>query len=192
MKEDLVESTDEAEVKETSEGNKDNTNKSKKRKWFVVAIILLLLLLLCWWKLIPDKKVEDVKPVERPGIVEVLDGDLPTMSDEAIKEYLKKKQDASMFTIQVNSEASFKEGSKTLSLLVANPEKNTADCFVELLYNGEVILTTPTLKPKQFIQTAELSKALPSGNNKVIVRYNVVYKGSTIGVVEAEITATSK
>ncbi|BFH67334.1 hypothetical protein J27TS7_15890 [Paenibacillus dendritiformis] len=185
-------------VSNDKEQNSDqDQSKSKKKTRIslivgVVVLIAILLMIIRSCSSDPVAPVERNDPIARPGVGEVLDGDLPNMSDEQIREYLKKKQDASLFTTAVNAEATFETGSNVLNLMVANPEKNSVDCYFEIVDAGEVIYTSPLLKPKQYIQSAELSKVLSEDVNKLIVRYNEVYQDNIIGVVEVAIQAVNK
>lgn len=191
---------DSKDLKTDSNSDKGGVKRKKKKeddksKWILRLIILILLVLLafitlrsCQFNIQPSKQPE----LPRPGVGVVQDGDLPSMSKNGIEDYLKKKQDASRFTMKAVSEATIKQGSKTLNLLVSNPEVNSIDCYVEILYKNEVIYTSPIMKPKQFIKTAELNKELPLGKNTVIVRYYGVYQGNIISVSEVQIYATCK
>lgn len=170
---------------------KDNR---KRNRWFIFGVVIVVALILflirsCGHDSDPDDKSN---PRPLPGGGEVLDGDLPSMSDDAIRAYLKEKQDASMFTVTVNSEATLRKGSKTLQLLVANPERNSLECYVEVVHDGETLYTSPLMKPKQYIQKAELSKPLVGDKNKLIVRYTIVHQGEIVGVQETEITAVTQ
>ena len=175
-----------------AEKSKDEKEKRKRRIlfWIFVAIILALLFILLNRSSDPANPVEDAKP--RPGIGQVIDGDLPNMTDEQIKDALKKNQDASMFTLAVDSQSTYEKGSKILYLMVGNSDKNSLDCFFEIIDNGEVIYTSPQMKPKQYIKTAELSRELTEGTNKLIVRYYVSYQDTIIGNPEAKVYVVTK
>ncbi|MEF3302513.1 hypothetical protein [Paenibacillus sp. GYB003] len=178
-----------------SENERNHQKNSRNRnRWIGVGTILMITVLFILLRSCQhDSDPEDKKkPVPLPGGGEVLDGDLPHMSDEAIRDYLIQKQDASMFTVTVNSEASIQKGSKTLQLMVANPKRNSLECYVEVIHDGETLYTSPLMKPKQYIQKAELSKPLEGGKNKLIVRYNIVHQGEIVGVQETEIMAVTK
>jgi hypothetical protein len=186
---------EEREVRADSGRNPKGTDKKTKRNIVIgiaVGVIVLLFLLLRSGSTDPVNPIDRETPIPRPGVGVVLDGDLPNMSDEQIREHLKQKQDASLFTVAVNAEATLEKGSKILNLMVANPEKNSINCYFEIVDKEEVIYTSPIMKPKQYIQTAKLSKVLLEDTKKLIVRYNVVYQDNIIGVVEAEIQVVSK
>jgi hypothetical protein len=156
--------------------------KIKKRR---KSIIFILLMAIALFGLFVTTLVDPNNDKHIPS-GSVIYGDLPSMSKQEILDMLKKKQDASKFTIQVNSEATFKSGSSTLSLLAANPAVNSVDCYLEILNGDQLLYTSPYLKPRQYIKTAKLS-VTPKNKEKLIVRYNLVFNGQNVGVVEAEI-----
>lgn len=180
--------------KEQHSDQDQSKSKKKMRISLIVGVVVLIAILLMIIRSCssdPVAPVERNDPIARPGIGEVLDGDLPNMSDEQIRAYLKKVQDASSFTTHVDSAGTIESGSRTLNLLVLNPEDNSIDCYIEILYEGEVIYTSPILKPKQFLKTIELSRELPEGATKLILRYNGIFEGRIVNATEVDIQAVS-
>src|SRR5690606_23949920 len=137
-------------VNDTSRVESSSEVKRKSRKKWNIAIgvlvlVIILLLLIQNFLSVPEGSNQKTDPIARPGIGEVMEGDLPNMSDEQLREYLKNKQDASLFTVAVNAEATFEKGSTILNLMVANVEKNIVDCYFEILDKDEVIYTSPIM-----------------------------------------------
>ncbi|WP_218032399.1 hypothetical protein [Paenibacillus humicus] len=180
--------------KEQYSDQDQSKSKKKTRISLIIGVVILIAILLMIFRSCssdPIAPADRNDPVARPGVGEVLDGELPNMSDEQIREYLKKIQDASRFKTQVSSAGTIKSGSRTLNLLVQNHEDNSIDCYIEVFYEGEVIYTSPILKPKQFIKTIELSRELPEGATKLILRYNGIFEDRIVNATDVDIQAVS-
>lgn len=163
--------------------------KLEKKNMIIASLVVVIMVMAVLSLLTPEPAEES--PIAKPGQGTIVEGEIPNMSNEEIKQYLKQKQDATMFTIQVNSESYIEKGSTKLELAVANPEKNSLDAYIEIVDDDEVLFTSPIMNPNQYLETAELSRTIEE-DKSIIVRYNVVYEGNIVGVVEAEINVKVK
>lgn len=120
-------------------------------------------------------------------------GDLPQLSEDEIKELLRKKQKDSFFTVQASSQGTIQPGSRTLFLSVANPRNNKYDCRFQIILaeTQKSIYTSPILSPRSYIENECLTAALEAGEHKAIVRYSVLDKdGGVCGLTDVEVLIT--
>lgn len=117
----------------------------------------------------------------------VLNGSIPSLSREELLNQLQKKQDASMFTVQVVSGGTIETNGKTLKLTVANPGSNQYSCIVDILYKNEILYTSPILPPQSYIEQEKLNNPLPNGEHKLTVRYHVLDGDEEIGITDVEV-----
>lgn len=158
----------------------------------VAAVLLALVFILICLHYCQDSNAVTQYPVTLQ-MDTVSTGDMPQLSEDEIKELLRKKQSESVFTVQASSQGTIKPDSRTLFLTVANPRNNKHDCRFQIVLaeTQETIYTSPILKPQSYIEAENLSAELEAGEHKAIVRYNVLDKdGGVCGLTDVEVLIT--
>lgn len=133
--------------------------KNKKYNWMILIVITLMGCIHLFYK---NNHV--VNDGSLSGVV-VKDGVLPGYTKEEIEEILQRKADESMFSFEVNSRPTFKDGKSEGNLRIANPPYNayTIDVEIKLDSNNKTIFKSKKLNPNQYIENAKLTKRLNKG-----------------------------
>ena len=175
----------------------NNPNQKPERKLNIKAdiliglsIIIILLLLLFKGCQAPDS--DPALPTANVT-TDVIQGDIPGLTDTELDTLMQSQTDDSMFTVQAVSAGTIQAGSTQLQLTVANPQNNIHDCRFDLLINGENLYTSPILQPQTYIQSMELNRTLDPGEYTAVVRYSILSdSGDVTGVTEVEVMVICK
>ena len=176
-----------------------STNRSPERKLNIKADILIGLSILIILLLLLFKGCQASEDNSGPTIptanitTDVIQGDIPELTDTELDALMQSQTDDSMFTVQAVSAGTIQAGSTQLQLTVANPQNNIHACRFDLLINGENLYTSPILQPRTYIQSMELNRPLDPGEYAAIVRYSILSdSGDVTGVTEVEVTVICK
>jgi len=101
-----------------------------------------------------------------PGNGNAIQGHLPKMTKEEIKEQMQREADRSKFSFKINSRPSFENGEAAGTLQIENPNHNIYPFVVKIFLDetGEEIYDSGGILPNHHINTAKLTKILPKGN----------------------------
>lgn len=158
-----------------------------------LSIVIILLLLLCKGCQASEGKTSGPTIPTAHVTTDVIQGDIPELTDTELDALMQSQTDDSMFTVQAVSTGSIQAGSTQLQLTVANPQNNTHACRFDLLIDGENLYTSPTLQPQTYIQSMDLNRTLDPGEYTAIVRYSILSdSGDVTGVTEVEVKVICK
>lgn len=171
----------------------------KDNRWREIVIILLAALLLISLSLLVVNKYVLVNgSAVGPQFIipeangEVFDGMLPTDNPDEILAALQEKVDENQFAFRINANPRFTADCKSGNLRIENPARNIYCMQVELILDstGEVIYSSPLIKPNQYIEYIGLSQKLPSGDHAATVRFIAIHPDTDayMGEVAAAIT----
>lgn len=164
-------------------------NKKSLIKWSVIFGITIILL---GGMLIKGKfSLTDFDDKLPDNSKYVSDGSLNNLSEEEIRQKLQQKAEASEFAIQISSELYFPHGTLNKgSVRIENPANNNYNAVVKLYRNdiNELIYTSPTLSPAQFIEYTPLDVKLDAGKYPVTALF-IAYDGAAeVGRVQVQST----
>ena len=116
------------------------------------------------------------KPVESRELAEesgALQGMLPGMSPEEIKEELNRRVSEGELAISINSVLEFETGTSEGLIRIENSAKNHYTMVVEMYLNdtGEMIYRSGGIKPGYFLEKARLDTELAQGDYPVTVHF---------------------
>ena len=116
-------------------------------------------------------------------------------NDQRLSERAQEIADANYFTLQINPEAIFEDGSSPGSIEIVNPGTNVYPIAVDItLSNGEIIYSSGAIHPNQFVENVNLITPLAKGEYQAKATINI-YNPETKekqGVTEAELTIIVK
>lgn len=116
-------------------------------------------------------------------------------SDQRLSERAQEIADANYFTLQINPEAIFEDGSSPGSIEIVNPGTNVYPIAVDItMPNGETIYSSGAIHPNQFVDNVRLITPLAKGEYQAKATINI-YDPETKekqGVTEAELTIIVK
>jgi hypothetical protein len=172
---------------------------TKDSKWREIVIILLAALLLISLSLLVVNKYIFVNgDIAEPQFIipeasgEVFDGMLPTDNPDEVLALLQEKVDENQFAFRVNANPYFNADCKSGNLRLENPARNIYCMQVELILDktGEILYSSPLIKPNQYIEYIGLSQKLASGDHIATVRFIAVHPDTDayMGEVAAAIT----
>lgn len=123
---------------------------------------------------------------------EVFDGALPVDNPDEILAMLQEKVDENQFAFRINANPYFEADCRNGNLRIENPARNRYCMQAELILDetGEILYTSPLIKPNQYIEYVALARQLPSGNHAATVRFVAIHPDSNayMGEVAAAIT----
>ncbi|WP_291292091.1 hypothetical protein [Enterococcus sp.] len=165
--------------------------KTKKKPKHKKLILLLLLVLLA--------SGIGLYVYFQKGTVPIISADLlPEVgdaNDQRLSERAQEIADANYFTLQINPEAIFEDGSSPGSIEIVNPGTNVYPIAVDItLSNGEIIYSSGAIHPNQFVENVNLITPLAKGEYQAKATINI-YDPETKekqGVTEAELTIIVK
>jgi len=149
---------------------KKNTTLRPNRKRIVLVVSILSLLTaammiyLQWSAIYPlASGITSLFP-DNGGAVE---GHLPNMTEQNIREQMQKEADISKLSFKINSRPVFENGSAMGNLRIENPNHNIYPFVVEIFLNetGENIYNSGGIPPNHHISTGRLLKNLPKGEH---------------------------
>ena len=132
------------------------------------------------------------KPAESREIAEesgALQGMLPGMSADEIKEELNRRVAEGELAISINSVLEFETGASEGFVRIENSAKNHYTMVVEMYLNdtGERIYQSGGIKPGYFLEKARLDRELPQGDYPVTVHFKAYDEGDNyMGEANAE------
>ncbi len=149
-----------------------NKGKMKKIIWIILSVVILISVIIFSYKenyIISDGNLN--------GVI-VKDGVIPGYTKEEIEEMLQRKADESMFSFEINSRPSFKDGKSEGNLRIANPPYNAypIDVEIKLDSNDKTIFKSKKLMPNQYIENAKLTKKLSKGQYDATATINAYDK----------------
>ena len=103
-----------------------------------------------------------------PGIGGAEAGNLPNMTEEAIREQMQKEADSGVFAFKINSRPIFNDGSSEGTLRIENPNHNIYPFVVKIFLDktSEEIYDSGGIMPNHHINNATLTKVLPKGEHE--------------------------
>jgi len=182
-----------------SEETKEKKGSTKANKWREIIIILLAALLLISLSLLVVNKYIFVNgSIAEPQFIipeasgEVFDGMLPTDNPDEVLALLQEKVDENQFAFRINANPVFTADCKNGNLRIENPARNIYSMQVELILDetGEILYSSPLIKPNQYIEYIGLSQKLASGDHTATVRFIAIHPDTDayMGEVAAAIT----
>lgn len=149
--------------------------RERKRRMIIGLTILLLVTLVGSLFLVPQRKdnqpVNSIDPpkMEERGFGE--DGELDMTNAQTIRDGVQQRADESMLELVINNNPIYENGK--VNWMIENPAKNRKLLQVDVYLDGKVIYKSPTLKPNQKVQTAEVDLSyMKAGTNKVVAAFN--------------------
>ncbi|MFD2658834.1 hypothetical protein [Paenibacillus thailandensis] len=147
----------------------------RKRRLIIGLTLLLLVTLIGALFLVPQRKdnqpVNSIDPpkMEERGFGE--DGELDMTNAKTIRAGVQQRADESMLELVINNNPIYENGK--VNWMIENPAKNGKLLQVDVYLDGKLIYKSPTLKPNQKVQTAEVDLSnLKVGTSKVVAAFN--------------------
>jgi hypothetical protein len=168
-------------------------------RWREIVIVVLAVLLLIFLALLVTNKYLFVSgSAMEPQFVipeangEVFDGMLPTDNPDEVLAFLQEKVDENQFAFRINANPVFNADCKSGNLRVENPARNIYCMQIELILDetGEILYSSPLIKPNQYIEYVGLSRQLTPGEYAATVRFVAIHPDTDayMGEVAAAIT----
>ncbi|WP_430612524.1 hypothetical protein [Enterococcus sp. DIV0876] len=159
----------------------------QKRKWLLLLLLLLLAGGIHFW-FNQRESSQMVSADLLPAAGDASDRQLAVQSQEIA--------DANYFTLQINPDVVFEDGTSKGSIEIVNPGINVYPIAVDisLLESEEIIYSSGAIFPNQYIEQAKLAIPLAQGEHKAKATINI-YDPDTKekqGVTEAELTILVK
>ena len=109
-----------------------------------------------------------------PNQGSAVEGHLPDMTEDEIREQMQKEADKSIFSFKINSQPLFEDGNDEGTLGIENPQHNVYPFVVEIFLNetGEKIYDSGGILPNHHIATAKLMKTLSKGTHTATAYIN--------------------
>lgn len=171
--------------------------KEKRRKRLfvlIVAVIAIIALLLSLrscnlFSKPPQKEAENIVTLDA---LPDSNDDVKDMSDAEIKEKMQQTADANYFTLTINPEAIFENGTSTGSIQIVNAGQNVYPISVDIRLNdtNELIYQSGAILPNQMINGGKLMINLAAGTYQATAKI-LIYDTETklkSGEAEAEMT----
>lgn len=182
-----------------NEETKTKVEPGKGNRWREIIIILLAILLLVSLSiLIVNKYVLVNGSAVGPQFIipeangEVFDGSLPSDNLDEVLALLQEKVNEGQFAFRINANPCFSADCKSGNLRIENPARNIYCMQAELILDetGEVLYSSPLIKPNQYIEYVPLSRQLPIGDYPATVRFVAIRPETDayMGEVAAAIT----
>ena len=102
-----------------------------------------------------------------PGGGNAVEGHLPNMTEEDIREQMQREADKGIFAFKINSRPVFENGDAEGTLRIENPNHNTYPFVVKIFLSEteEEIYNSGGMLPNHHIDVARLTKVLPKGEH---------------------------
>jgi hypothetical protein len=117
---------------------------------------------------------------------------LPADNPDEVLEMLQEKVDENQFAFRINANPVFPADCKSGNLRIENPARNIYCMQVELILDetGEILYSSPLIKPNQYIEYIGLARQLPGGDHAATVRFIAIHPDTDayMGEVAAAIT----
>lgn len=175
--------------KETGKGNRSSE---------IIIILLAILLLASLSLIIVNKYVLVNGSTVGPQFIipeangEVFDGSLPSDNPDEVLALLQEKVNEGQFAFRINANPYFSADCKSGNLRIENPARNIYCMKAELILDetGEILYSSPLIKPNQYIEYIPLSRQLSIGDYPATVRFVAIHSetGAYMGEVAAAIT----
>jgi hypothetical protein len=150
-----------------------------------VVAVLCIIAVICWP--IFNHVSGPVKDSSQPTASDYIKkGNLPSMTNEDIEKAKKNKQDASSFSVQVDSTGTMAKNSNILKLGIGNPLNNIDHCTVDILENNQMLFSSKDMEPQTYMTEMKLNKSLSVGTHQIVVRYNVYVNQKKIGSMDVK------
>lgn len=154
------------------------SEKGNRRREIVIAV-LVVLLLISFSLLVINKYIFVIGGVVQPNFIipeadgEVFDGMLPVDNPNEILNLLQEKVDENQFAFRINANPVFAANCKSGNLRIENPVRNIYNMQVELVLDetGEILYSSPLIKPNQYIEYVGLARQLNSGSHAATARF---------------------
>ena len=141
------------------------------KRLFIVLMILLvsvagMIVYVIWPFAAPE-----VKDIARqdffPGIGDAVEGHLPNMAEDKIREQMQREADRNVFSFKINSRPVFKDGDSEGTLRIENPGHNIYPFVVKIFLKetGKQVYDSGGVLPNHHINKAKLSGGLPKGEH---------------------------
>lgn len=180
---------------ETNSKNKGN----KTNLWRDIVIAVLVILLLISLSILTVNKYIFVNgSMMQPKFIipeangEVFDGMLPHDNPDEVLKLLQEKVDENQFAFRINANPVFSNDCKSGNLRIENPVRNIHNMQVELILDrtGEILYSSPLIKPNQYIEYVGLNQQLSTGDHAATARFIAIHSDSNayIGEVAAAIS----
>jgi|LSQX01.3.fsa_nt_gb hypothetical protein len=173
------------------------TNKDNQRREIVI-ILLAVLLLISLSLLVVNKYIFINGGIVEPQLVipesngHVFDGMLPTDNPDEVLALLQEKVDENQFAFRINANPVFTADCKSGNLRIENPARNIYCMQAELILDetGEILYSSPLIRPNQHIEHVGLARQLKSGNYAATVRFIAIHPDTNayMGEVAAAIS----
>lgn len=183
-------------MNEETKTKKESGKGNRRRE--IIIILLALLLLVSLSRLIVNKYILVNGSAVGPQFIipeangEVFDGMLPTDDPGAVLALLQEKVDEGQFAFRINANPYFAADCESGNLRIENPARNIYCMQVELILDetGEILYSSPLIKPNQYVEYVGLSRQLPSGDYSATVRFVAIHPETDayMGEVAAAIT----
>lgn len=166
----------EEQKKETTEMHEPESK--SKGKW-VLLIAVVLILSTTAFALSSKFKNNTTDEAETAGIAAegaIMNGLPEGMKEGELGDALQQKIDESMFTVNVNSQPIFQNGTSKGKVDIVNSPGNSFPCTVALTLDedgSELYRSDDLIYPEQYIPTIKLTKNLPKGAYPATLTYYV-------------------
>lgn len=166
----------EEQKKETTEMHEPESK--SKGKW-VLLIAVVLILSTTAFALSSKFKNNTADEAETAGIAAegaIMNGLPEGMKEGELGDALQQKIDESMFTVNVNSQPIFQNGTSKGKVDIVNSPGNSFPCTVALTLDedgSELYRSDDLIYPEQYIPTIKLTKNLPKGAYPATLTYYV-------------------
>ncbi|MGY3778935.1 hypothetical protein [Isobaculum melis] len=180
--------------KEQSKEIEEKEKRKKRLFILIIAMITIIILLLSLkscdlFSKPPEKEAENIVTADA---LPDASGDAKDMSDAEIKEKMQQTADENYFTLTINPEATFENGTSTGSIQIVNAGHNVYPISVDIRLNdtNDLIYQSGAIQPNQMINGGKLVKNLAAGMYQATAKISI-YDAQTklkSGEAEAEMT----
>ena len=163
---------------------KNRKHFSESNRWReIVIVVLAVLLLISLSLLVINKYIFINGGIVEPQLIipeangQVFDGMLPTDNPDEVLRLLQEKVDENQFAFRINANPVFTSDCKSGNLRIENPARNIYCMQAELILDetGEILYSSPLIKPNQYIEHVGLVRQLNSGDHAATVRFIAIH-----------------
>ena len=147
----------------------ERTAKGKRRLLMLIFLVALVAGIAAHllWPGAPPPGGDPIVGGAFPGNGEAVEGHLPNMSKESVREQMQREADRNVFAFKINSRPVFDAGTGEGTLRIENPNHNTYPFVVKIFLDEteEELYNSGGILPNHHINTARLTRILPSGEH---------------------------